>query len=166
MGFDSGFECPTCLATLKSSDRTKQSVCGWLHIYIYILSSTDRMFRCTTNLQCSYTRLLLQAGLETRLNLCHCPPQRKQMNFYVYIYANGYWSGQFTWRILQLFPPQLINPRSGGNIYIYIYIYIYIVAGVWINERLHERTRNESKIRKESYLQNNEEASLPSRLGL
>ena len=27
MGFDPGFERPACLATLKSSDRTKQSVC-------------------------------------------------------------------------------------------------------------------------------------------
>ena len=36
MGFDPGFECPACLATLKSSDRMKQSVCGWLYIYIYI----------------------------------------------------------------------------------------------------------------------------------
>ena len=36
MGFDPGFECPTYLATLKSSDRTKQSVCGWQYIYIYI----------------------------------------------------------------------------------------------------------------------------------
>ena len=26
-GFDTGFERPACLATLKSSDRTKQSVC-------------------------------------------------------------------------------------------------------------------------------------------
>ena len=31
-----GSERPACLATLKSSDRTKQSVCGWLYIYIYI----------------------------------------------------------------------------------------------------------------------------------
>ena len=36
MGFDPSFERPTCLATLKSSDRTKQSVCGWQYIYIYI----------------------------------------------------------------------------------------------------------------------------------
>ena len=36
MGFDLGFERPTCLATLKSSDRTKQSVYGWQYIYIYI----------------------------------------------------------------------------------------------------------------------------------
>ena len=44
MGFDPGFECPTCLATLKSSDRTKQSVCGW-HIYIYIyIYRYDRYF--------------------------------------------------------------------------------------------------------------------------
>ena len=28
MGFDPGFLHPTCLVTLKSSDRTKQSVCG------------------------------------------------------------------------------------------------------------------------------------------
>ena len=36
MGFDPGFERPTCLATLKSSDIKKQSVCGWQYIYIYI----------------------------------------------------------------------------------------------------------------------------------
>ena len=36
MGFDPGFERPTCLATLKSSDRTKQSACGWQYIHIYI----------------------------------------------------------------------------------------------------------------------------------
>ena len=35
-GFDPGFERPTCLATLKSSVRTKKSVCGWQYIYIYI----------------------------------------------------------------------------------------------------------------------------------
>ena len=34
MGFDPGFERLTCLATLKSSDRTKQSVCRWLYIYM------------------------------------------------------------------------------------------------------------------------------------
>ena len=37
MGFDPGFERPMCLATLKSSDRTKQSVCGWQYIYIYYI---------------------------------------------------------------------------------------------------------------------------------
>ena len=31
---DPGFERPTCLATMKSSDRTKQSVCGWQYIYL------------------------------------------------------------------------------------------------------------------------------------
>ena len=42
MGFDPGFEHPTCLATLKSSDRTKQSVCGWLYnIYIYIYNKIE-----------------------------------------------------------------------------------------------------------------------------
>ena len=38
MGSDPGFERPACLAALKSSDRTKQSVCGWQYIYIYITS--------------------------------------------------------------------------------------------------------------------------------
>ena len=41
MGFDPGFVCPACLATLKSSDRTKQSACGWQYIYIYIYIYTN-----------------------------------------------------------------------------------------------------------------------------
>ena len=43
MGFDPGFERPTCLAALKSSDRTKQSVCGWQYIYIYIYIYTENI---------------------------------------------------------------------------------------------------------------------------
>ena len=35
MGFDPGFERPTCLAILKSSDRMKQFA-PWMNIYIYI----------------------------------------------------------------------------------------------------------------------------------
>ena len=38
MGFDPSFKHPTCLATLKSSDRRKQSICGWQYIYIYIIT--------------------------------------------------------------------------------------------------------------------------------
>ena len=44
MDVNPGFEHPMCLATLKSSDRTKQSVCGWQYIYIYIyiyITSSD-----------------------------------------------------------------------------------------------------------------------------
>ena len=37
MGFDPSFERPTCLATLKSCDTTKQSVCGWQYIIYYLL---------------------------------------------------------------------------------------------------------------------------------
>ena len=33
-GFDPGFERPAYLATLKSSERTKQFVYGWQYIYI------------------------------------------------------------------------------------------------------------------------------------
>ena len=39
----------------------------YLSIYIYILSSTDRLFRCITTLQ---TGWMLQAGTETCLTLC------------------------------------------------------------------------------------------------
>ena len=31
-GFDPSFKQPMCLATLKSCDTTKQSVCGWQYI--------------------------------------------------------------------------------------------------------------------------------------
>ena len=40
MGFDLSFERPTCLAALKSSDRTKQSVCGWQYIYLCMYTRT------------------------------------------------------------------------------------------------------------------------------
>ena len=43
MGFDHGFERPTCLATLKSSDRTKQSVCGWQYVCVYLSSISSLM---------------------------------------------------------------------------------------------------------------------------
>ena len=36
MGFDPGFKRPTCLATLKSSDRTKKSVREWQYDNIYL----------------------------------------------------------------------------------------------------------------------------------
>ena len=50
MGFDPSFERPACLATLKSSDRTKQSVCGWQYIYVCIYQPlcTDRMWQKVT----------------------------------------------------------------------------------------------------------------------
>ena len=43
-GFDPGFERPAGLATLKSSDRTKQSVVDdniYIYIYIYIYTRCD-----------------------------------------------------------------------------------------------------------------------------
>ena len=43
MGFDLGFDRPTCLATLKSSDRTKQSVDDNIYIYIYIYIYTHTL---------------------------------------------------------------------------------------------------------------------------
>ena len=46
------FERPACLATLKSSDRTKQSVCGWQYIYIYHIVRLARI-SLTLSLQVS-----------------------------------------------------------------------------------------------------------------
>ena len=37
-GFDSSYGRLVCLATLMSSERTNRSVCGWIYIYIYIMS--------------------------------------------------------------------------------------------------------------------------------
>ena len=57
-------------------------------MYIYILSSTDRLFRCITTLQYSSTSGMLPAEIETRLNLyelyilpnSHQHSQRKRRN--------------------------------------------------------------------------------------
>ena len=55
MGFDPGFECPTCLATMKSSDRTKQSVDDNTHththiyLYIYIYRERNRYLKTISN---------------------------------------------------------------------------------------------------------------------
>ena len=39
-------------------------------IYIYILSSTDRLFSCITTHQSGETHKILQAGIETLVTLC------------------------------------------------------------------------------------------------
>ena len=40
-----------------------------IYIYIYILSSTDRLFRSIRTLQCGKTHRTLEAGIETRPTL-------------------------------------------------------------------------------------------------
>ena len=40
-----------------------------LYIYIYILSSRDRLFRSIRTLQCGLTRRTLEAGIETHPTL-------------------------------------------------------------------------------------------------
>ena len=42
MGFDPSCKRPTCLATLKSCDTTKQSVNDNIYIYIYIERERER----------------------------------------------------------------------------------------------------------------------------
>ena len=41
----------------------------YIYIYVCILSSTDRLFRCITTLQCGQTHRMLHAGIETGLTL-------------------------------------------------------------------------------------------------
>ena len=36
VGFDFSYKRPTCLATLKSGDTTKQSVYGWQYIHLFL----------------------------------------------------------------------------------------------------------------------------------
>ena len=83
-------------------------------IYIYILSSTDRLFRCITTHQCGYTRKMLQTRIKTRLTLrlsdilqrSYRKSQRNRTN-YTYIYfllftytLYGFRSAQFIGRAL------------------------------------------------------------------
>ena len=39
------FKRPTCLATLKSSDRTKQFVCGWQYVYLFIYIGSKEILK-------------------------------------------------------------------------------------------------------------------------
>ena len=72
----------------------------WAHLiymYIFILSSTDRLFRCIITLQCGSTYEMLQAGIESRLILHQSDilPQILRYSlrlwgnfFYVYIFLH------------------------------------------------------------------------------
>ena len=48
-GFHPSFVNLACLATLKSCDTTKQSVCEWQYIYIYIYGGV-RLFECALHI--------------------------------------------------------------------------------------------------------------------
>ena len=47
-GFDPRFRNLACLATLKSCNTTKQSVCGWQYIYIYMIKISVKMNKSDT----------------------------------------------------------------------------------------------------------------------
>ena len=119
--------------------------------YIYIYSSTERLFRCITTLHCVYTRQMLQAEIETwfTFRLTGILPQsyrhslgkwRNFLRIYFYIYAISYWSAQFMRIYIYIYIPAWTIGRSGerwsgisvlparydddddDDIYIYIYI--------------------------------------------
>ena len=50
-GFDPSFKRPTCLATLKSCDTMKQSVCGWQYIYVCVCRETINNYLSKKNLK-------------------------------------------------------------------------------------------------------------------
>ena len=54
-----GYEPQLLLFTYIRSTATESS-----YIYVYLLASTDRLFRCITTFQCAKTREILQAGIE------------------------------------------------------------------------------------------------------
>ena len=110
-----------------------------IYIYIYILSSTDRLFRCIITLQCGYTRRTLEAGIETRKTFVRLSirPLGQQayhvgkgiIRFYAATAAAAFICLHF---IPYRIPEYSICSKSFAlcerqpNIYIYIYIYIYI----------------------------------------
>ena len=59
-------DCTLKLTMLPTSDdREFWHDASELYIYIYILSSTNRLFRCITTLHCGQTRRRLEAGVKT-----------------------------------------------------------------------------------------------------
>ena len=87
----------------------------YIYIYICILSSTDRLFRCITTLQCGQTRRTLEARIETRPNFTldlvsyrsankrttstrELLGIKQQLSFVYILYLTGYQSAQFVRR--------------------------------------------------------------------
>ena len=62
MGFYPGFERPTCLATPQISERTKQSLCGWLYIYVYIEMIDYSESDCTIEIYESWINQTLKSN--------------------------------------------------------------------------------------------------------
>ena len=90
MGFDPGFEHPTCLATLKSSDRTKQSVCGWQYVYIYIYIFNEGKSDTHTDIYCLWCKGYHQKKL-TQFQILDGELQwTKRTRFFIKIYLSHF----------------------------------------------------------------------------
>ena len=132
------FTRPLCLATLKSCDKTKQSVCGWLYIYFFFLCVSYQYIggvRCimvtvvgTGNEFKSWARLfafvkviiqfvtflmLLDNQTDKARQLC-MSTTLKERKLRIHMLHPAY--------IIEL----LLIYITHSYIYVYIYIYIYI----------------------------------------
>ena len=62
----------------------------WEYIYIYILSSTDRLFRRITSLKCSKKWEILSVGIETWLTLRQLDTSALTKEFFTHIFIYIY----------------------------------------------------------------------------
>ena len=67
-GFDASYGNLVCLATLMSSDRTKQ-ICLWMTIYIYIY--TKKSQEISTDCYCAIVNLFCRLGLPLQMICCN-----------------------------------------------------------------------------------------------
>ena len=69
----------TKMSCFPLNGMPKKAIYIYIYIYIYyILSSTDRVFRCITTLQGGNTRRTLEAGIETRPTIRYTQYQTAQ----------------------------------------------------------------------------------------
>ena len=133
MGFDPGFQRPTCLARVKSSDRTKQSVCGWQYIYIYhVLPPARISLTLSRHSSLSFIASGRSSGLHPVSSHSCCMQAGDGRPAFARPYEGCHrrTSLMSLFLLIQQCPACLARLT---DIYIYIYIYIYSVTEKWVH---------------------------------
>ena len=90
VGFNPSFKHPTCLATLKSCDTTKQSVCGWQYVYIHIHTHTHTYIYIYIYATLTYIYIYIHTHIYIYIK------KHKQTHLYAYIYIYIYTRTNFS----------------------------------------------------------------------
>ena len=104
-----------------SSDRTKQ-ICLWMTIYIYILSSTHRLFRSITKQICLWMTIYIYIYILSSTDRLFRSITKQiclWMTIYIYIYI------VIHRQTVSFYYETDLSVDDYVYIYIYIYIYIY-----------------------------------------